>query len=78
MVFKRSTGTVTAARPTGTGLNRVLEGLKLLERDALGGSARAVMAGCGWKISRWTSGMQACFDAIVRLDPNQPTALAGV
>lgn len=60
-------------------LNRVLEGLKLLERDALGGSGSR---GYGrvrvdhLKVD--ARDIQAGFDAIVRLDPERPAALAGL
>ncbi len=60
-------------------LNRVLEGLKLLERDALGGSGSR---GYGrvrvenLKVDERDA--QPGFDAIVRFDPEKPAALAGV
>lgn len=60
-------------------LNRVLEGLKLLERDALGGSgSRGYGRVRVEKLKVDERDVQADFDAIVRLDPNQPAALAGV
>ena len=60
-------------------LNRVLEGLKLLERDALGGSgSRGYGRVRVENLKVDERDVQAGFDAIVRLDPDQPAALAGV
>ena len=60
-------------------LNRVLEGLKLLERDALGGSgSRGYGRVRVEKLKVDERDVQADFDAIVRFDPDQPAALAGV
>lgn len=60
-------------------LNRVLEGLKLLERDALGGSgSRGYGRVRVENLKVDERDVQASFDAIVRLDPKQPAALAGV
>ncbi|TVR57609.1 MAG: type III-A CRISPR-associated RAMP protein Csm3 [Candidatus Competibacteraceae bacterium] len=60
-------------------LNRVLEGLKLLERDALGGSgSRGYGRVRVENLKVDERDVQADFDAIVRLDPDRPAALAGV
>ncbi|MBK8509658.1 MAG: type III-A CRISPR-associated RAMP protein Csm3 [Candidatus Competibacter sp.] len=60
-------------------LNRVLEGLKLLERDALGGSgSRGYGRVRVENLKVDERDVQAGFDAIVRLDPEKPAALAGV
>ncbi len=60
-------------------LNRVLEGLKLLERDALGGSgSRGYGRVRVENLKVDERDVQTGFDAIVRLDPDQPAALAGV
>ena len=60
-------------------LNRVLEGLKLLERDALGGSgSRGYGRVRVENLKVDERNVQAYFDAIVRLDPDRPAALAGV
>ena len=60
-------------------LNRVLEGLKLLERDALGGSgSRGYGRVQVENLKVDERNVQADFDAIDRLDPQQPAALAGV
>ena len=59
-------------------LNRVLEGLKLLERDALGGSgSRGYGRVQVENLKVDERNVQAGFDAIDRLDPQQPAALAG-
>lgn len=59
-------------------LNRVLEGLKLLERDALGGSgSRGYGRVQVENLKVGERNVQAGFDAIDRLDPQQPAALAG-
>lgn len=59
-------------------LNRVLEGLKLLERDALGGSgSRGYGRVQVENLKVDERDVQADFDAIDRLDPQQPAALAG-
>lgn len=60
-------------------LNRVLEGLKLLERDALGGSgSRGYGRVRVENLKVDAQDIQPNFDAIVRFDPKQPAALAGV
>ncbi len=59
-------------------LNRVLEGLKLLERDALGGSgSRGYGRVQVENLKVDERDIQAGFDAIIRLDPDRPVALAG-
>lgn len=60
-------------------LNRVLEGLKLLERDALGGSGSRGYGRVRVKNLKVDErDVQTDFDAIVRLDPQKPATLAGV
>lgn len=59
-------------------LNRVLEGLKLLERDALGGSgSRGYGRVRVENLKVDEQDIQARFDAITQLDPKQAVALAG-
>lgn len=59
-------------------LNRVLEGLKLLERDALGGSgSRGYGRVRVENLKVDESDVQAAFDDITRFDPQKSTALAG-
>jgi len=60
-------------------LNRVLEGLKLLERDALGGSgSRGYGRVRVENLKVDERDVQAGFDAIDRFDPDKPATLAGV
>ncbi len=79
MVFKVFDWNGDSGKTDRDCLNRVLEGLKLLERDALGGSgSRGYGRVRVENLKVDERDVQAGFDAIVRLDPDQPAALAGV
>lgn len=79
MVFKIFDWNSDGGKTDRDCLNRVLEGLKLLERDALGGSGSRGYGRVRVKNLKVDErDIQAGFDAIIRLDPQKPVALAGV
>ncbi|HRY15554.1 MAG TPA: type III-A CRISPR-associated RAMP protein Csm3 [Candidatus Competibacteraceae bacterium] len=79
MVFKVFDWNSDSGKSDRDCLNRVLEGLKLLERDALGGSgSRGYGRVRVENLKVDERDVQTGFDAIVRIDPKQPAALAGV
>ncbi len=79
MVFKIFNWNSDGGKTDRDCLNRVLEGLKLLERDALGGSgSRGYGRVRVENLKVDGQDLQAGFDKIIRLDPQKPVALAGV